>query len=78
MKQVSGSGFWVLGSWMMGKDMADPLIINISIPSLSQIAVMPDAVVISTHLRSAVAEQVKLALYVKALTERLAELYATP
>ena len=54
----------------------DPLIVNIVIPSLSQIAVMPDAAAVQAHLRSAVQEQVKLSIYVKALVERALELYA--
>ena len=52
----------------------DPLLINICIPSLSLIAIMPDAAQIKNLLSSAVAQHTKLAVYIKALNERLAEL----
>jgi hypothetical protein len=52
----------------------DPLLINICIPSLSLIAIMPDAGQIKNLLESAVTQHTKLAVYIKALNERLAEL----
>ena len=56
--------------------MNDPLLINICIPSLSHIALDEDGIRLQNLLRSAVEQQVKLANYVKALVERITELYA--
>ncbi|MFH1021039.1 MAG: hypothetical protein V1782_10595 [Pseudomonadota bacterium] len=52
----------------------DPLLINICIPSLSLIAIMQDAAHIKNLLESAVTQNTKLAVHIKALNERLAEL----
>lgn len=48
----------------------DPLLINICIPSLSLIAIMPDAGQIKNLLESAVTQNTKLAVFIKALNER--------
>ena len=67
-----GQGAWFIGHRSVRG--GDPLLINICIPSLSLIAIMPDAAQIKNLLSSAVAQHTKLAVYIKALNERLAEL----